>query len=175
MTTTITSSGITYNDGSSETTAKPGIGGLVTASGAAIDFSGIPSWVRKITLSFYNMSSNGGAYFLIQLGYGGSSLQTTGYQSAFGAINSGTGQAQATNGFVIAHGGAGYTRYGNMTFSHLGSNIWAGHGGFTYDAGSGTATSQGGVALAGTLDRIRVTTTNGTDTFDSGYVNILYE
>jgi hypothetical protein len=31
------------------------------------------------------------------------------------------------------------------------------------------------VALSGTLDRVRITTVNGTDTFDAGTINILYE
>jgi hypothetical protein len=31
------------------------------------------------------------------------------------------------------------------------------------------------VALSGTLDRIRITTVNGTDTFDAGTINILTE
>jgi hypothetical protein len=33
----------------------------------------------------------------------------------------------------------------------------------------------GTVTLSGTLDRVRITTVNGTDTFDAGTVNILYE
>jgi len=35
--------------------------------------------------------------------------------------------------------------------------------------GAGTKT------ISGVLDRIRLTTVNGTDTFDAGSVNILYE
>jgi hypothetical protein len=31
------------------------------------------------------------------------------------------------------------------------------------------------LALGGVLDRVRLTTVNGTDTFDAGTVNILYE
>jgi hypothetical protein len=31
------------------------------------------------------------------------------------------------------------------------------------------------IALSGTLDRVILTTVNGTDTFDAGSVNILYE
>jgi hypothetical protein len=39
-----------------------------------------------------------------------------------------------------------------------------------------TPTVGGGVlALGGVLDRIRITTINGTDTFDAGSINILYE
>jgi hypothetical protein len=33
----------------------------------------------------------------------------------------------------------------------------------------------GFVPLSGTLDRVRITTANGTDTFDAGSINILYE
>jgi hypothetical protein len=33
----------------------------------------------------------------------------------------------------------------------------------------------GTVTLGGTLDRVRITTVNGTDTFDAGTINILYE
>jgi hypothetical protein len=31
------------------------------------------------------------------------------------------------------------------------------------------------VSLSGTLDRIRLTTVNGSDTFDAGSINIIYE
>jgi hypothetical protein len=37
------------------------------------------------------------------------------------------------------------------------------------------ASSAGAVTLSGTLDRVRITTVNGTDTFDAGSINILYE
>jgi hypothetical protein len=33
----------------------------------------------------------------------------------------------------------------------------------------------GDVALSGTLDRIRITTVNGTDTFDAGTINVSWE
>lgn len=33
----------------------------------------------------------------------------------------------------------------------------------------------GDLLLSGTLDRVRITTANGTDTFDAGTINILYE
>ena len=35
--------------------------------------------------------------------------------------------------------------------------------------------SGGSIALGGVLDRIRITTVNGTDVFDAGSINILYE
>ncbi len=48
--------------------------------------------------------------------------------------------------------------------------------GNTVASGSGDATqSAGSITLGGTLDRVRITTVNGTDTFDAGSINILYE
>lgn len=37
------------------------------------------------------------------------------------------------------------------------------------------STSGGTISLAGALDNVRLTTVNGTDTFDAGSINILYE
>ena len=37
------------------------------------------------------------------------------------------------------------------------------------------STGGGSISLAGTLDRVRITTVNGTDTFDAGTINIRYE
>jgi hypothetical protein len=39
----------------------------------------------------------------------------------------------------------------------------------------GLITSGGGVSIASTLTGIRITTVGGTDTFDAGSINILYE
>jgi len=58
----------------------------------------------------------------------------------------------------------------------LGSNTWTGTGAFGRETGSNTMFFSAGVkALSGTLDRVRITTVNGTDTFDAGSINILYE
>jgi hypothetical protein len=35
--------------------------------------------------------------------------------------------------------------------------------------------SAGAVTLAGVLDRVRITTVGGTDTFDAGSINLLWE
>lgn len=43
------------------------------------------------------------------------------------------------------------------------------------DGTSAVATSAGVKTLAATLDRVRVTTANGIDTFDADSINILYE
>jgi hypothetical protein len=38
-----------------------------------------------------------------------------------------------------------------------------------------SVTGAGNLSLSGALDRVRITSFNGTDTFDAGSINILYE
>lgn len=151
-------------------TAKP------TTSGLLVDFTGIPSWVKRITVFFNNVSTSGSSNLLIQLGAG--SITNTGYNSIGATIsNAGAGAAASTTGFAFSNGNivAGSGCYGSATFSVQASNIWAGQG-MLADTGRGfIQCTSGSVTLPGTLDRIRLTTVNGTDTFDSGSINIVYE
>jgi hypothetical protein len=147
-----------------------------TTSGVLVDFTGIPSWVKRVTVFFNNVSTSGSSNLLIQLGAG--SITTTGYNSIGATIsNAGAGATTSTTGFAFSNGNivAGSGCYGSATFCVQASNIWAGQG-MLADTGRGfIQCTSGTVALSGTLDRLRITTTNGTDTFDSGSVNIVYE
>ncbi len=156
--------------------AKPVLSTAVnTTSGAAIDFTSIPSWVKRVTVMFNRVSTNGTSGLLVQIGAG--SIDTTGYISGTSAIgNSVTGSLITSTAGIIAASAlvAAQTLSGAVSFILIGSNIWVASG-TTYSSGTGTYAVAGSKTLSGTLDRIRITTINGTDTFDSGYVNILYE
>ena len=147
---------------------------LASTSGTSIDFTSIPSWVKRVTVSFNGVSTNGSANFLIQIGAG--SVTSSGYVSTGNAYNqsSGTTGSSNTTGFLMLYGNGAVTSSGIVTLCLVSSNIWVcSHNiniGTTY-VGNGA----GSVSLSGTLDRVRVTTTNGTDTFDAGSINILYE
>jgi hypothetical protein len=147
---------------------------VASTSGTSIDFTGIPSWVKRITVMFNNVSTNGGSALLLQIGAG--SVTTSGYNGAavgFGASNLGT--TNYTAGFGVEDGGgSGFTRYGAIVLNLFGSNTWTVIGGVWRGTINPTWTT-GGIALGGTLDRVRITTVNGTDTFDAGSINILYE
>jgi hypothetical protein len=149
-----------------------------TTSGTNIDFTSIPSWVKRITVMYNGVSTNGSNAFLIQIGTA-SGIETTGYSGTggyFGGSPSGILKGAAfTNGFAISpDSAASVVASGIITIASLGSNIWAMSGqlgrtdGYIF-AGAGVKT------LSGTLDRVRITTNGGTDTFDLGSVNILYE
>ena len=152
-----------------------------STSGTSIDFTGIPSWVKRVTVMFDGVSTNSTSYVQVQLGTSGG-IQTTSYlsQASFTGATTGT-SGPVTSGFVLDAGGpsAPALRYGTIVFNVLNSStgLWVGSsvtamniGGATYSFMCG-----GSKTLSGTLDRVRITTVNGTDTFDAGSINILYE
>ena len=148
---------------------------VASTSGTSIDFTGIPSWVKRVTVMFNGVSTNGTSNFLVQLGSG--SVTTTGYISTGNAYNnaSGTGGASSTAGFLIYNGiTAASIQIGTMAVNLFGSNQWIQSHNLRFDTNT-ISSGAGNVTLSGTLDRVRITTVNGTDTFDAGSINILYE
>jgi hypothetical protein len=154
---------------------------VASTSGTSIDFTSIPSWVKRITVMFNGVSWSTITPFLrIQLGSG--SVETSGYSGALTWINSSSvasWQTSPTAGFdVAAMGAATDTVQGSVIFSLLGSNTWTCSGVVFRASGAGTQSINqvaGSKTTSGALDRVRITTSNGTDTFDAGSINILYE
>lgn len=174
MATTINgSAGVTTNSGA----VYDGIqrGTAVSASGTSVDFTSIPSWVKRITVMFSGVSTNGTSVVIAQLGSG--SVTTSGYSSyaAWAGSTNIANSSSVTSGFHMQSGAAVTTRFGIMTIANITSNTWVSS--HSYGDVGGTVAGMGGgsIALSGTLDRIRITTANGTDTFDAGTINILYE
>jgi hypothetical protein len=142
------------------------------------DFTSIPSWVKRITVMFSGVSTSGSSLVLVQLGDSGG-VETTGYSgstqyaASYVAFSSYTGIPIDTNSTVAA----GTARSGVLTLSLLDTttNTWAINGGFALGTAAALIFPAGVKATSGTLDRLRITTVNGTDTFDAGTINILYE
>lgn len=148
---------------------------VASTSGTSIDFTSIPAWVKRITVMFNGVSLSGTSNYLVQLGAG--SVTTSGYSSAGGVYVAGTTATLAsTAGFVMRNNAAASNVISAiMNIVLVSSNTWLST--HTYGDVPSAATGSGGgnIALGGTLDRIRITTVNGTDTFDAGSVNILWE
>lgn len=143
---------------------------VATTSGTAIDFTSIPSWAKRITIMFNGLSTSGSSPVMIQVGAG--SVLTSGYTSI---TQQGGSVTAYTTGFSLeTGGGATFTRSGLATISLIGANNYV-QSGINGNASVCVYTSGGNVALAGALDRVRITTVGGTDTFDAGTINILYE
>lgn len=151
-----------------------------STSGTSIDFTGIPSWVKRITVMFNGVSTNfaAGSNLVLQLGTSGG-IQTTGYAGSAGYfVNAGSSAvATYTNGLNVYSTAAANSFSGVIIFTLVDSatGLWV--GAYTLGRGDGVAVHSGGTTktLSGTLDRLRITTAGGTDTFDAGSINILYE
>jgi hypothetical protein len=166
-------------------TATGGVSGSITsgtsvsASGTSVDFTSLPSGVKRITVMFNGISTNGSSNILVQLGDSGG-VEATSYISISG-YSGGTnsaGAANATTGFVVNIGGAATsTFYGTLTLFLQTGTTWVGSHTFGITQGATYFSVHGGgnKALSATLDRVRITTVNGTDTFDAGSINIFYE
>ena len=148
---------------------------VASTSGTSIDFTGIPSTVKRITVMFSGVSTNGTSDLIVQIG--ANSFTTSGYSSYTGyVVNDANANSRSiTTGFGIYNGNAANTQFGNMIITNITSNTWvSSYSGGTV-GGSAIIVGGGSVALSGTLDRVRLTTVNGTDTFDAGTINIMYE
>lgn len=148
-----------------------------STSGTAIDFTGIPSWVRRITVMFNGVSTNGSSGICIQIGTS-SGFVSSGYSGTIGVYTS-TGQSviSVTNGFGWWSGSSGDVGYGHAQIVNMTGNSWVAsyNGAIINGASYGLSGGGGSVALSGALDRVRITNVNGTDIFDAGTINISYE
>jgi hypothetical protein len=147
---------------------------VASTSGTSIDFTSLPSWVKKITVMFSVVSTNGASNYLVQIGSG--SPTTSGYLGSCGVTTTGVATVNITTGFGIYNNiGAATVFSGSMTIMTMGSNLWVASGVYGMSGSVGTMLTGGTVTLGGTLDRVRITTVNGTDAYDAGTINIMYE
>jgi hypothetical protein len=147
---------------------------VASTSGTSIDFTGIPSWAKRVTVMFNGVSTNGSNNLLVQVGAG--SVTTSGYTSSAAQMTSAsTNTASSTAGILATGALASTLAYsGHLVITNVTSNTWVASS-CVAGAASNNNISTGGIALGGTLDRVRITTVGGTDTFDAGSINILYE
>lgn len=151
---------------------------VATTSGTSVDYTSIPSWTKRITINFSGVSVNGTSNLLVQIGDSGG-IETSGY---LGASSSCVNAAAIvgtnfTTGYGISQTGAANVVHGTMTLTLLNSstNNWAASHNLGYSNVAGVLVGGGAKALSATLDRLRITTVNGTDAFDAGEVNVTWE
>ena len=150
---------------------------VASTSGTSIDFTSIPAGVKRITVMLNGVSTNGTANVQLQVGSG--SFSTTGYSAGVSYSGAVSQYIASTTGFyldVANTASASNNRSGIITLCLIGSNTWCAFGGTNGTwAQVTTALAGNSPALSGALDRIRITTSNGTDTFDAGSINVFYE
>jgi hypothetical protein len=143
---------------------------VASTSGTSIDFTGIPSWVKRVTVMFNGVSTNGSSLVEVRIGSG--SITASGYVS-YGS--GGAANMSSTTGFLTTYAmAASYTISGKVEICLVSGSTYIASGALGLNPLNGNV-SGGTVTLGGVLDRVRITTVNGTDTFDAGTINILYE
>lgn len=147
---------------------------VTTTSGTTATFSNIPAWVKRITVIFDSVSTNGSNDLLVRLGTSGGIL-STGYTSTGGVAVSGNNTllGSDSSGFLILLGDSGRDFSGTMTICLIsGTKFVSSHSG---KSGTARVNSGGGsVNLSGVLTQVQVALTGG-NTFDAGSVNVMYE
>ncbi len=144
---------------------------VASTSGAAIDFTGIPSWAKRITVMFSGVSLSGTEYLLVQLGTSGG-VVSTGYLSTiqYGSA----GSLSSSTGFLSGGNSASFVMSGSMVIVQMASSgIWTETNIVKLNTGN-IAWGGGDVTISGTVDRVRITNT-ASNTFDAGTINIMYE
>jgi hypothetical protein len=146
---------------------------VASTSGTSIDFVYIPNWAKRVTILLNGVSTNGTSTVLLRVGSGGTA-QATGYVGN-ADNNSGTGASYTTGLGLERAGSAAFARVGAAVFTSFGSNTWIGTWVGADTGATPVAIGATTVTLSGALDTVQLTTVNGTDTFDAGSINIMYE
>jgi hypothetical protein len=140
----------------------------------SVDFTSIPSWVKRITVNFQGTSLSATANILVQLGTGSTSYTTSGYISTSVACQAaGNTVTSSTAGFVLIDASAAGIISGRLIITNISGNNWVS----SHTAKRDTTTllfGAGDISLGAVLTAVRITSTS-TDTFDAGSINILYE
>ena len=149
-----------------------------SASTTTIDVTSIPAWAKRVTILFAGVSTNGTSQPLVQIGDSGG-IEPTGYLgSSCSAVNaSATIGSTFTTGFGIHAINAGNVMHGAMTLTLADSstNTWVASHSIGYSNTSVSSCGGGSKSLSGVLDRVRITTVNGTDAYDLGLINVVWE
>lgn len=147
-----------------------------STSGTSIAFTGIPSWAKKIIILFDGVSTNGTSILQVQV-LTASGPITTGYSGSSTLLDSAVGYSTYSAGFLESNEAemTSFSRRGKYELINIDSNNWV----ETHHVSSNTAIAQvigaGSISLTEALTGVRITTVNGTDTFDAGQINVLYE
>jgi hypothetical protein len=152
---------------------------VATTSGTSITVTGIPSWAKKVTVALAGVSTNGGSNVQMRLGTSSGIDNTANYSGSNGysgnSNSNSIGGSASNNGLGLWFGNSSSTVSGTVTITNITGNTWI----MSSLLGDviGTVFWHGcySKSLSAALTQIQISTDNGTDVFDAGTLNILYE
>ena len=148
---------------------------LPATTGTQLDFTGIPAGINRVTLQFTDVSTNGTAAIIVQLGTP-SGVEATNYLGSAARLEASPAYANLSSGFEVPGNVATAVRHGTLTLVRRpGGNVWTAEGKIARSDIAGIGIVAGYKSLAGVLDRVRITTVGGSNVFDGGTINIIGE
>ena len=148
---------------------------VATTSGNSVAVTGLPVGIRNIAVFLQDVSSTGSNEFALQVSTG-TTFATSGYKAA--SWNGANVDARAT-GLMLTYGvAAGETRDGviRLSLADVTNNTWVSGGilneGTTASLLNG---SSGTISLSGVIDGVRIINIGGSETFDAGSINVMYQ
>ncbi len=152
----------------------PVLSAFLNATGTAVSVtSGIPTWINELCINFVGISTNGTSNLIFQLRSG--TFVVSGYKSSNSSGSGGVASNSITTAHFLAGAvAAGATFRGHLTLRRHPGNVWVGTSMLSSETSAGFYIGTSDVTLVGDLDGFRLTTANGTDTFDAGEVSYLY-
>lgn len=167
--------GITHTSGTNQKVSLASGTSVASTTGTSVDFvlsADVAPYVKRITVMFNGVSTSGTSNLQIQIGDSGG-IETSGYA---GSCDSRTNSAYNSAGFLVTNGiSAAVSHSFAATLCLMGSNTWVINGVKASASTDAAMFFAGAKTLSDTLTQVRITTANGTDTFDAGSINILYE
>jgi hypothetical protein len=144
-----------------------------STSGSQIDFTGIPSWANRVTISFDGVSVNGTNPIKVFIGDSGG-IETSSYVGCGSRLTATAVATASETGSFTFNGPANASVFmgGHFVLTRVTGNTWAGSG---ILSGGNTAilcVSSGAKTLSAPLDRVRIECSSN---FDAGNINIMYE
>jgi hypothetical protein len=145
-----------------------------TTSGTSKDFTGIPSWAKRVTIAFSQLSTDASTAVTLRLGTGGV-FATSGYICNIWVGGSGNSGATSTTDFLLdtVSQSAATARNGSIVLNNVSGNIWVASGLISRSSGI-VSSMTGTVTLGGVLDSVRLLSGSG-NLFDGGSVNVFWE
>ncbi len=149
---------------------------VASTSGTSIDFTGIPSSVKRITVILNGVSTNGYSAHIMRLGTS-SGFVSTGYLSGGVYTGVGTGSGNITSGLLLDGNATdpNVLLHGHSILTNISGNTWVQSFVFGQSNSAYCVFGGGSITLGSALTQLRFTMVNGTDTFDAGSINIMYE
>jgi hypothetical protein len=141
--------------------------------GASRTLTDIPVGVKRVIVMIEQLSTGGTSNIILRIGPSGG-VVTSGYDCDTSSISADT--ANQTDGFALVRTTVNASLYNgvyHLDLFNASTNQWFFSGGATTN--NDGFLGYGHVSLGGALNKLTITTTGGSDVFDSGNVNISFQ